>query len=339
MDGDGTLYIGTAQTYGGDTSIKSGTVVLGGREEYAEQVLAKAFCHLDASKAGTVVLKEGTATAEVRSWADVDGRWTFTQADTDNDWLFAEKKTAAINGLDTVFFTGYKNRLDVGNLLWPGFQTMVIVHTVQSGNPPKGWLCAGVVGASGSDSGIRVNGSANNVNWSPEHGQYFINGEEGIKLVCDTTYVSTIQLGSEGKKWATSQIVIGDYWGHGTNHRCYWGNVGEMAFFDTALTPGEQTAVENALMEKWGVKSAPVDPTENVLPTTTDLYVAAGATLDLNGCSQTVVSLTGYGTIINTSSTPAVIVLSEGRVSDFHGTLGEGVTVRRMRKGFAIIYR
>ena len=58
----------------------------------------------------------------------------------------------------------------------------------------------------------------------------------------------------------------------------------------------------------------------NVLPTTTSLTVDTGATVDLAGGNQSIASLSGAGTITNTSAHRAVLKLTEGE-SVFGGTL------------------
>ncbi len=48
------------------------------------------------------------------------------------------------------------------------------------------------------------------------------------------------------------------------------------------------------------------------------------ATLDLNGCNNTVPSLAGSGTVTNTSSTPAVLALTSSAMGFFYGTISDG---------------
>jgi autotransporter-associated beta strand protein len=62
----------------------------------------------------------------------------------------------------------------------------------------------------------------------------------------------------------------------------------------------------------------------NPLPVSTALTVAAGATFDLNGGSQSVASLTGSGTVTNTNpGTIASLTVSNGGI--FSGTIQDGV--------------
>jgi len=69
--------------------------------------------------------------------------------------------------------------------------------------------------------------------------------------------------------------------------------------------------------------------TGNVLPATTPVSVASGATLDLGGVSQTIASLAGIGMVTNTG-TAATLTLSNsiGAVT-FSGSLGDALEANR----------
>ena len=68
--------------------------------------------------------------------------------------------------------------------------------------------------------------------------------------------------------------------------------------------------------------------TGNFLPATTDLQVAAGAALDLNGSSQTVASLADYagagGTVTSTVAGSVTLTVNGAATATFHGTIGDG---------------
>ena len=63
----------------------------------------------------------------------------------------------------------------------------------------------------------------------------------------------------------------------------------------------------------------------NILPTTTDLSIALGATLDLNGGSQQVDSLSGSGTITNSAQGEAAFSVNGSTSTIFNGTINNGV--------------
>jgi len=92
-------------------------------------------------------------------------------------------------------------------------------------------------------------------------------------------------------RWDSS---LGWYYGTTENpNRFYTGSVYEMLVYDRVLTADERVKVENYLNLKW-LQGGLTD----ILPTNS-LYVAAGATLDLGGTTQTITSLSGSGSIIN----------------------------------------
>ena len=61
----------------------------------------------------------------------------------------------------------------------------------------------------------------------------------------------------------------------------------------------------------------------NVLPTTTPVTVAAGATLDVGGVSQTIASLAGVGLVTNTGTAATLTVSNTTGTTTFSGSLGD----------------
>ena len=86
--------------------------------------------------------------------------------------------------------------------------------------------------------------------------------------------------------------VLGSY---AETAECFKGGIGEIISYNRNLTHAERKAVDAYLMAKWGAGSA----TYNVIPATADVTMAAGATLDMGGLTQTVKSFTGAGTVTN----------------------------------------
>ena len=68
----------------------------------------------------------------------------------------------------------------------------------------------------------------------------------------------------------------------------------------------------------------PAVPVNNILPASTTLTLSGGATLDLYGISQTVGSLTGAGTVTNSSGSGSLTVGSGNASSTFTGTMQSG---------------
>lgn len=110
----------------------------------------------------------------------------------------------------------------------------------------------------------------------------------------------------------------------------YEGDVAEVLAFDTILTDDERKTVENYLAKKWGINNQlhadVATRSEQILDPTTTVTLNDAATLDLNGHSQTIASLSGCGKIVN-SAGGAIPVLTITGTCDFRG-VAEGVTLR-----------
>lgn len=110
----------------------------------------------------------------------------------------------------------------------------------------------------------------------------------------------------------------------------YDGDIAEVLAFDTILTDDERKTVENYLAKKWGISNqlhADVAArSEQVLDPATTVSLDADATLDLNGHSQTIASLSGFGKVVNSASGEAPVLTITG-ACDFRG-VAEGVTLR-----------
>ena len=128
-----------------------------------------------------------------------------------------------------------------------------------------------------------------------------------------------ITSGSATPNWNLSQLIQNNMW---LGRSEYNGDADANASYDdvriwnTALTQAQLSAM-----------SIPGPSGGNVLPATTPVQLAAGATLDLNGSLQQVASLSDYapgssGSVINSNSAvAAVLALSPTGSSTFSGTI------------------
>jgi fibronectin-binding autotransporter adhesin len=88
--------------------------------------------------------------------------------------------------------------------------------------------------------------------------------------------------------------------------------------------PQENNWVGYAEIQVVGTASTPLGGT-NLLPTATALTIASGATLDLNNVTQTVGSLAGAGSIINSGTVASTLTLNPASGStSFSGVIGGG---------------
>jgi autotransporter-associated beta strand protein len=95
------------------------------------------------------------------------------------------------------------------------------------------------------------------------------------------------------------------------------GQLDEIYMFNRALTRTEvQALVNNNNAQS---TNAPV------LPVTTPVSVASGATFDLGGMAQTILSLSGGGTVTNTATGAATLIVSNnsGSTFTFSGSIGD----------------
>lgn len=321
-DGDDTMTLTAANTYGGETRVLGGTLALGPQPVETLPCPEAISLRLDADDAGSRTMNGNNVVA----WADADGRGiTFTNSATATSPVLNE---GTINGKDTLFFGGLLHRMvsDKGVAV----RTVFIVNKFppQSATHPNttvgksGWNYAGIMGDVGVDCGIRVlaNGTWIQNDWT-DSADIYRNGQQTINFNWDTPQISTFALTRTHD--SNARIVVGDYWGSTTYYRGFFGDIAEVLVYNRSLAEGERQAVEAYLGEKWGIAIAPVGVATNVLPTATDVTVADGAALDLAGRVQTVASLAGAGLVTNSSPTQATLAL--GDLSGFDGTLAGNV--------------
>ena len=301
--GSGTLTLSGLNTYSGATVIGAGSVRL-----QAAQTTTPTnglVYQLDASVPASLTLS-GT---NVSVWADVSGAGlAFTQTQAHLQPVYV---TNAINGLGAVRFNGLMtNRMVAAKAV--NAQTVFIVNRM------TGYMgLAGVWGRAANDLGIRalsasswqLNGDQNDFTTG---GEMFINGVAGSSFTAGAPHILSALSPVQRTGWSTA---IGDYWGSLQFRRAFTGDIGELLVYGTLLSGGERQTVEQYLTHKW--MGVPVPSVTNVLPVATALVVSNTATLDLNGISQAVGSLSGAGAV--TSSNDAWSTLTVG--SDGNSTV------------------
>ena len=133
------------------------------------------------------------------------------------------------------------------------------------------------------------------------------------------------------KKSANFVPSVGGYNPHADGTRIYRNaksDIAEVLAFDRVLTENERHVVENYLNGKWKIEGMAnhADVAEPpVLSAASPLAIAAKAVLDLNGSSETVASLSGYGTITNSAANEAVLRVNGA--CDFMGEISANVSL------------
>ncbi len=203
----------------------------------------------------------------------------------------------------------------------------------------------GLIGDSGRDYGQRLNGDASQYetesgNWTIETrnaGGLRMDGAVKKDTAVDAGKPHILTLYHDRDDWATTlswggtsktgsaELLPAIGW-YKESARHFDGDYCEILCFDRVLSESETRLVENYLAEKWLGRTVheTVDP-DGHLSAETTLHVAAGATLDLNGCPVTVAALEGSGTITNSSAVAATVTVT-GKAA-FDGVVGGPVTL------------
>jgi fibronectin-binding autotransporter adhesin len=116
--------------------------------------------------------------------------------------------------------------------------------------------------------------------------QVFRTWTDTLSATGHTIYLNSAQVASNGNTnpfVAANNGTVGVGFGGGTE---YIGDLAEIVVFNSALSASQRTSIESYLSAKWS---------GSLLPKTTQVQIAGGATLDLNGYSQTIGSVVDIG--------------------------------------------
>ena len=119
--------------------------------------------------------------------------------------------------------------------------------------------------------------------------------------------------------------------GKSANNPAFKGWLDELTIANRAFSATEVTNLMNGVFPTVPVVSG--GATVNLLPTNTALVVVAGAALDLNGVSQTVGSLTGDGTVTNSSSNLGALIINNTNATAFAGSIEGAITLTKRGGG------
>ena len=343
-DGDGSLSlvkVGTntvtlsgVKTYTGTTTIEDGTLRLSPAILESPDIAY----WLDAARADTLTCDaEGNVTA----WASANG----------NDVSFGPNGTQLVpkysadflNDMPSVVFTatgvgnGTYNNL-IGNKAVTQRTVFIVTKTTATTGVGAGTY-PGIFGANGFDYGQRIQDGA--THWrtactgytyiSPAN-NLAVNGAMGNgTFTMNVPYVLTM-IHADDTVQKTGPIFTPHLGGYSANGR-YNGGISEVIAFNRLLSETERKTVENYLAAKWGVNAqlhANVVPVQT-LPATANVVLRAPGVLDLNGSDQTIATLTGEGTITNSSPNAATLTVT-GTCS-FSGKIAGNVTLVRAGAG------
>ena len=305
--GAGVLSINTALTYTGATTVNAGTLRLVPGPTSAP---AGAVLQLDAS---TLNLANGAAVNALADLSPSHNNAIANPAGADGSPTFnAGNSAAGLNGKGTIKFNGSQGLITTSNIGISGGQSRVVFAVMNRGTGSmviqmgqSNWggsftlssqpdhLCVPyVIGPGGVETtasrpvgvyemydalhthnadGSGITSGYINGNLVGTYG----NGSPDISTVNGPVQIGFVAAGS----------AVGEL--HST------GNLAELLVYNSALTTAQRQQVEAYLNYKW----FSIGETSNLLPTATPVTVNANATLDINGISQTIGSLSGAGNV------------------------------------------
>lgn len=296
-NGEGTVWVDALNV--ATCQVNAGCVVLN-----KTACPTNAMLHLDASKTNTMTFRMLNGTNGVEHWYDCNGRKDYfaRRRTTDPARVGPSVLTHALNDLSVVDFgplvasptTPQQVFLEIAtNTVSPGTQEaagirdcFVVLGSQQGGNCVLGSLTS-VQFTRSVSTNFTAPILAGDAAQALRDGEAFLNG---VKVVPTSTGLSgSYDLLSFAPLMGT--VAVGGFanraWSFTGGQR-----VGEALFFDRALSPDEQNAMNGYLMKKWFNVVLPGYEESSV----TNLAVAAGAQIEFDQLS--VASMEGYGKII-----------------------------------------
>jgi autotransporter-associated beta strand protein len=299
--GTATLTLTRPQSYSGPTIIREGTLRLqAGFNRPLETGLSYWLDATDSSK----VLTDANQT--VTNWTDSSAAAVRFKKTAER--FLPTYVQSAINGKPAVYFAGNTNR--IASTVPLSQKSLFIV------NMPTGYnSLAGIWGNDGSDFGIRMDSSTSwqsalNLIYALFNDQttFVIDGQANNQFAQNKPHI----LYGQRSAGYTCNVALGNYIYTQTTPRSYNGYIGEVIAYNRVVSQAEREQIEDYLADKWlGCRLHSDAPqSENILPSGTALSLENRAVLDLGGVSQTVASLSGEGTITNSSGTVATLTVT-----------------------------
>ena len=320
-EGGGVAKIVSTNAYTGRTVVRGGTLRLRGSIFDSPSL----SWWLDASRPETVLRDAGGG---VTNWLSLVNGVSFVPVNNSARPTLSTLE----NGMGVVNF-GADAHCGLATPTNVTQRTVFVVYRWAGAVSGVEFFC--LFGRYGSDTGIRANANGyveRNISTSKFNTLGYVY-QDGVKKT--SNYMATTQGMSvltlqkdieyykgESAAYATVpasfRAEVGGY--NNNNGRRWVGDIAEAIAFDRLLTEGERQTVENYLTEKWrGAAVYASVAHEETLSPLTDLTLEYGTVLDLAGADQTVASLSGCGTVMNSSTNPATLRVTGA--CDFAGEL------------------
>ena len=307
----------------GAVRVRAGTLSL------STNLLSLAGCayHLDASDAPSFTFDDG---GNVTKWTSSAGlAMTFSAASE----TATATRTDELNGRKVVTFTRDASNVKLSSRLL-GDKTALQRTVIFVVRPRDNAVNAGLFGVKDGDRGLRTSGSTS---WNvyPAQGGAFASGALYVNgafssngAYANNTWMLVTAVHAATPTTCPVEFIpaLGAYVTYDAN-RAFNGDLAEVVAFPGILSDDVRKAWENALAAKWGLAT----PHPDFTPSGTSGFsgasidVSVGATFDLNGRSATVGSLSGAGTIANSSSNPVTLTVTDDNA--FAGRVVGPVTI------------
>lgn len=299
----------------GAIRVRSGTLRL------SDDVFARMPCtvRLDAGDDSSILTDENGDVAKCTSIADVPALAFVRDAS-----YAAPTRTEELNGRKVLTFTRSDEAISKSPRLLGNF-TNVLRTAIFVVRPQGNAANAGLFGVYDKDYGLRMSAPTHwNVYFRADgtieqYGAFsskalYVNGVQTWGSCTDGAWqiVSAIH-GEEPTSCPTVfRPALGAYVTYEPK-RAFNGDLAEVVLFPGILDDEERQTWENALAEKWGLPTPHpgFEPAKGVvLGGQPPLAVDGGATFDLNGVDATVASLSGAGTVKNSSDRPVKLIVT-----------------------------
>ena len=248
-----------------------------------------------------------------------------------------------LNGSSTMTVSGFPKGVPTNNSPY----TIACWFKPDTGCPNNAGLIGWGSQSTSQGNFLRIDGTTNKLDnywWFSDlrgtltNGNFFSDNFYHVATTFDGTnraiYINgiTVVTASNASYSATLNVLpSGFVVGKSANDGTFKGWLDDLTIANRAFSATEVTNLMNEVYPTVSVAGG--GTTVNLLPTNTALVVAVGAALDLNGGSQTVASLTGSGTLTNSSDTSAALFINNSNATAFAGAVAGVMSVTKRGGG------
>jgi autotransporter-associated beta strand protein len=248
-----------------------------------------------------------------------------------------------LNGSSTMTVSGFPKGVPTNNSPY----TTAFWFKPDAGCPNNAGLVGWGSQSTSQGNFLRINSSTNKIDnywWFSDligtaTGSNFFNGSfYHVAATFDGTnraiYVNGITVATASSATYSTNLNVlptGFVVGNSANNPMFKGWLDDLTIANRAFSATEVSNLMNQVFRTVPIVSS--GATVNLLPTNTSLVVGAGAGLDLNGGSQTVGSLTGSGSVTNSSSNTGTLTVNNASATTFAGEVAGAIALTKRGGG------